>query len=595
MCLVPTRVPTPSTQRKHAKDRSRTVVPYMSRHGQGWRFAFRLPSAISGIFNRTDSLGERRSGLLRISCGPMTKRDARTIGPRLAAICRDHFATATAELEALNMHVEGAEQSLGTNDLSTRERQIAERAIVGAQAALAAVAAGEFKTAIPALTGLLDRAKAFDMLSRTNPKMAPVLLQGASNLVDDLTKTFASFSLDRSTAEPVDPDLTSRSEFPEKKSRTRTRKAKAKEIRNFSQVSERYLSKHRKDGTMGEKDVRRYEKILNTFMRLYGDRLTNQYETDDLDDFLELIETVPLYTDLSMISLDEFGEFIVPPAVHDKKLSAASIVSILAPIRSIMAGECKRLRITDPFAPVRYERPKTNAPYRPLKAEVINQAISLGVERDNLMSSLMIPLSILTARRIGLLSYLNASWLEKSGDYYIVRPTREVELPNGRGRVPVKTDESLMAFALHQYLVERGIVQFIEETGFLFPDILTVDDPASAASKRMNRILRSAGAGGRPVGETFHSIRTRAITHYRRHVPDAVRIQAGHAAADVHEAYDWAEVTPEIVPRVATCPLPEGICFDPIDGLGLPELRRIAAERPRQQTFKGYRRGWSFG
>ena len=490
------------------------------------------------------------------------------------------------------MQAEGTEHFPKIDDLPARERQIVERAIGGARAALAAIAAGEFKSTIPALTGLLDRAKALELLSRTDPAMAPALLNGASDLVGDLASKFGSSHRDQAvSALSQSSGSTSQSNDLVEKDKTRNRQTKTKMMPTFSQAAGRYLAKHREDGKMGEKDVRRYEKILNAFTRLYGDRPIDQYETDDLDDFLDLIENVPLYTDLSKITLDERGEFVVPPASHDKTLSAASIVSTLAPIRSVMSSECRKLRITDPFAPVRYDRPKANAPYRPLKIDVINQAIHLGVERKNLLSSLMIPLSILTARRIGLLCYLNASWLEKTGDYYIVRPTREVDLPNGEGRVPVKTDESLMAFALHQYLVERGIVQFMNETGFLFPDILTTENPAAAASKRMNRILRSAGAGGRAVGETFHSIRTRAITHYRRYVPDAVRIQAGHAAADVHENYDWAEVTPELVPRVATCPLPEGISFDPIGAWDLSVLKKLATDEPTKRTFKGYRTG----
>ena len=175
------------------------------------------------------------------------------------------------------------------------------------------------------------------------------------------------------------------------------------------------------------------------------------------------------------------------------------------------------------------------------------------------MALLLPVVGLLTARRIGLFTFLNCDWLEKVEGHYIVRPTESVVLPGRTARTPIKTDESMVPFVLHDELVRLGVVELMEERGFLFAEAMSADDPAAALSKRGNLLLKRAGAKGRAHGQTVHGIRARGITHYRAHVPQAVRLQAGHAAADEHEGYDWAEIEPELIPTVATVPLPSGV------------------------------------
>ena len=203
----------------------------------------------------------------------------------------------------------------------------------------------------------------------------------------------------------------------------------------------------------------------------------------------------------------------------------------------MFACESKSAKIGDPCTGLQLEKPRKNrsSRSRPLSIDILNSAIVEG-RKEGTLAALLLPIvAVLTARRLGLLTFLNHDWLEKIGDHYIVRPSATVMLPGREFRTPIKTDKSMVPFALHDELVRLGVVDLMRERRFLFAEAIRAADPAAALSKRMNKLLKRAGARGRDHGETFHSIRARGITHYRAHVPQAVRLQAGHAAKDEHE------------------------------------------------------------
>ncbi|EAU39672.1 hypothetical protein FP2506_01783 [Fulvimarina pelagi HTCC2506] len=81
---------------------------------------------------------------------------------------------------------------------------------------------------------------------------------------------------------------------------------------------------------------------------------------------------------------------------------------------------------------------------------------------------------------------MNHDWLEKIGDQYLVRPTETVVLPGRTARTPIKTDESMVPFVLHEELVRIGVVDLMQDRKFLFLESMSTGDPAAALSKRAN-------------------------------------------------------------------------------------------------------------
>ena len=95
---------------------------------------------------------------------------------------------------------------------------------------------------------------------------------------------------------------------------------------------------------------------------------------------------------------------------------------------------------------IRLEKPRKNRPSRsrPLPLDIFNRAIIEGACDGSLVALLLPVVGLLTARRIGLFTFLNRDWLEKVEGHYIVRPTESVVLPGRTARTPIKTDESMV-------------------------------------------------------------------------------------------------------------------------------------------------------
>ena len=64
--------------------------------------------------------------------------------------------------------------------------------------------------------------------------------------------------------------------------------------------------------------------------------------------------------------------------------------------------------------------------------------------------------------------------------------------------VPYKTGNSLRFFVLHDMFRRCGFVDWAraQDEGFIFRMLQNCKDPADAASKRMNRLMKQGGAAG---------------------------------------------------------------------------------------------------
>ena len=367
----------------------------------------------------------------------------------------------------------------------------------------------------------------------------------------------------------------------------------------LSKARDEYLmSKGGDDPAEWSKDTKRAKAQIDAFIDYAGDRPLTGYGIADIEDYAKDLECLPLRAETLK---DENGRFILKGMPireqiaygrehpERQRITQGTIANgYVAIVRSAVTWQCRRNkpRLPDPFDGALIKKPSkaTKRRYRPLPIKVVNRAIELAVDDSSLLAPLFV-LALLGTRRLGVLTYINGHWLEKRGRHWVCRPTPTVELNGRTVEIPEKTEESLKPFVLHDALVKAGIVDAMNEGKFLFAPLLTPKDPAAALSKRANRLLQKAGAGGRDEGEVFHSFRAGGIVHYRRHVPDAARLQAGHAATDDHQSYDYDDVTggddpcdideddvgvdfgtldaETLVARVAKAPLPPGLDLRP--------------------------------
>jgi hypothetical protein len=106
--------------------------------------------------------------------------------------------------------------------------------------------------------------------------------------------------------------------------------------------------------------------------------------------------------------------------------------------------------------------------------------------------------------------------------------------------VPYKTGDSLRFFVLHDMFRRCGFVEWAraQGEGFLFRMLQNCTDPADAASKRMNRLLKRGGAAGMNI-EVAHSMRHggKDVLIDEEIPPEAARLQMGHRPSDDHSGY----------------------------------------------------------
>ncbi|MDR7029832.1 hypothetical protein [Rhizobium rosettiformans] len=154
-------------------------------------------------------------------------------------------------------------------------------------------------------------------------------------------------------------------------------------------------------------------------------------------------------------------------------------------------------------------------------------------------------------------------------------------------RVPVKTEESLKFFVLHDFFREIGFIEWAKRQGnnFLFPDLTRLADPAKSASSYMQRLFEKAGIekGNR---EVFHSLRGGNIEEMRSNkIDDRARLmQAGHALGhDEHSRYGFAAVGEDHAFEIAFAQLRAKVDFSVFKGLNFDRLSRNRRQKGHKE------------
>jgi len=237
-----------------------------------------------------------------------------------------------------------------------------------------------------------------------------------------------------------------------------------------------------------------------------------------------------------------------------KTISQKTIRSkILGPIITAMKFHAGNNGLQMPLQDFRFHlpahTPRTKSRHRPSN-EAVEALMERGLQDGRLVQACLPLLGRLTGRRLGLLAYLRCEHLIERDGHFLMSVPSQFQVENRIERAPVKNEVSTDEFALHDLLVEIGLVDFIQrrKCGWLFESLHLdgIIDPAAVAQRRCSRLASN-------IDMTFHQMRHWAKAEMRAEgiSSEVIRMQIGHAALDEHERYG-RKFEPAEVKKIAT-------------------------------------------
>jgi hypothetical protein len=250
--------------------------------------------------------------------------------------------------------------------------------------------------------------------------------------------------------------------------------------------------------------------------------------------------------------------------------------------------------LRDPFAGYTIRWPddaKPSVQRETLDHGKLNVVFGLGVASGYLDDAMMGPLCLLSTRRIGILPYIRGCDFDVKHGVDIIRVNGIVydEARKIYKVVPYKTGDSLRFFVLHDMFRRCGFVDWAraQGEGFVFRMLQNCKDPADAASKRMNRLMRLGGAAGMNI-EVAHSLRHggKDMLIEEEVASDTARLQMGHQPSDVHAGYGArVELNRKQCRELAHFELPSEIDWSMFDGLDFEAMAKCPRKMGRPKRI----------
>lgn len=514
-------------------------VRHLTRTGDGWRFQMRVPAALAGDDFRLAGLAP----IVRASLGPRGRGEARRLSRRLATLCETVFAPAAATKDA-NM-----------DPLSPEENNLAQQVIAACQTAIGRTlkqpkqAVGLARGLNGALTSLLlvqaEVAKG-DAGARAVVEHADALTRGA--LVDVLKLStqpgdaLAALAAVASVA-PRTPATGATAPQPA---------PAAGQAPLFSQLEDEYVAM-RKDAGADRATLSTTRLRAGVFRELLGNKPATAYFAKDLQDFGSLLQYLPVaYTRQG--EEHEALQHMTPQwlIARNKEFKCWEPLALktlqdgyFQVVRTIFATGALTHRFHNPFAGLRIRWPKNAKPSvkrEALDYEKLDKVFDLGVRSGYLDDAMIPPVAFTSTRRIGIVPWIRGCDISQKHGVDIVRVNGIVydKARKQYRHVPYKTDASLRFFVLHRFFRDIGFTEWamVQGEDFIFRQLQQCADPSDTASKRINNLLRDAGAIGMNI-EVGHSLRHggKDLLIDEDIDSEATRLQMGHDSGDVHAGY----------------------------------------------------------
>ncbi len=351
----------------------------------------------------------------------------------------------------------------------------------------------------------------------------------------------------------------------------------------FSLAADKAIAAKRETHGPDDPEVGSLQHRKLVFIGIIGDRPVDAYRRQDLQDFANALAWLPPNT--SKQDGYDPGEIkALIEANRERKapgLAENSIKSYLNRIKGILRQACTDAHVPIGFAG-RIVIAKRAAPPKRRTApahDELGRVVAAGVASGILSDALLVPLGLLTGRRIGLLVHMRRENIKRYNGAWVCFPQSHEWRDGAWCPIPFKTGESLTFFVLHDVFAECGFIAWAQRcAGPVFPVLMRAKDPADAAQKRMGRLYRAVGVDPQRCG-TFHALRTGKIRNDRelRLDPRAVRLQVGHELGDTHERYD-GQLTDAELDAYATAPLPPGVDWELLKTI---DFEAYANRRPK--------------
>ncbi len=367
----------------------------------------------------------------------------------------------------------------------------------------------------------------------------------------------------------------------------------------FSKVAKKYLDDWEERKTVNVSDVTSARTRCRLFAELIGDHPADTYVGADLQAFVELLRFYPANQNVRG-PVEAARETISRNSdLHVKPLSKTTIQTQYAStVKRIIGEGATDWNYQDPLATTRVRYPKgrknnKKAKTTPLSFHQVSTIFRTGVD-SGLLDEAMLPLlGHLTGRRIAVLTYTRAQDIfEKFPGVWVIQPAEEAvnEETDKNEDTPWKTDESGDYFVLHRLLEDIGFIQWaVKQDGFIFKELMRLQDPAKSASSYMGRLFEKAGVKSSidRNREVFHSLRGGNIDELREEFkPRETRLQVGHAlTADPHDLYGFQTIPERLGRRIYNRPLEEEIDFSPFIELDFEKLSQNKRKKGRKSNI----------
>ena len=370
--------------------------------------------------------------------------------------------------------------------------------------------------------------------------------------------------------------------------------APASTLPTFGEVSQAYIDM--RIGVDGEdyKEIAYLKLRRQTFLETIGDKPLDAYAQSDMQKYIIAMKRWPQ----NVTKRDECAGMSVREILaanqdlHLRPLGVTTLKSYCSHIRTMFRYRMNELSYKDPFQGAKYRYPKTAAlpvARAEITPSVVQKTFELGIASGCIDTAMMPPIALSSARRIGPLTFIRGSDIHEHDGLFIVQIGSTQQINGVWQHVPVKTEESVGFFVLHQFLTDIGWTEWAIAQGdcWLFPQAHDgIVDPAKYESQLQNRQLKRAGARGNNQ-EVFHSLRGDGITNLRRLTALNARtahLQSGHAFTNVQDGYGHKTLLYEECLQIAHRPLPKGIDWTIFQGL---DFDALAAKRRSKGRPKG--------
>lgn len=363
----------------------------------------------------------------------------------------------------------------------------------------------------------------------------------------------------------------------------------------FGEVSQSYIDMRIETDGEKHKDISYLRLRRQTFIDIVGDRPVDRYKPVDLQTYVSEKQFWPS-NQTKRKKFGNLGTKEILDANRDRHLAPLSKKTLqdgyVTNIKTMMRWGMQSFAYSDPFAGIRPRYPNKLAPSATregLPYDVINRVFVDGVGSGYLDLAMMPILALLTSRRLALLLYLRGEDIRQKDGVWIAQTSGLVVQDDAPvERVPIKTQESTNYFVLHDFFEQIGFIEWARKRpGYIFEAAHCPKDPASAASKNLNRLLVKCGAIGSNK-EVFHSFRHEGIDSNREAALNirTVRLQAGHEVkGDTHDSYGRRELTASDRKRLAGMRLPKELDLSAFNKLDFDKL--AAKRRPSKKKSRG--------